>query len=122
LRTQTFSRPLLVLGSLALGSLGITVTAMTSLARAAEAPRPGADIYRDFCATCHSGGWQGAPIANEASEWSERMSAGADALLENVKKGLNAMPPMGTCVDCTDEELKSAIAEMLPAQQPPAAR
>jgi cytochrome c5 len=90
------------------------IGASATVSRSADAPRSGADIYRDFCAVCHSGGWQGAPLANEASEWTERMSAGADALLEHVKQGLNAMPPMGTCVNCSDEELRSAIAEMLP--------
>jgi len=100
-----------------IGSLGMTLIAIAAIAQATEAQRSGADVYRDFCAVCHSGGWQGAPIANEPGEWAERMSAGADAMFENVKKGLNAMPPMGTCTDCSDEELKSAIAEMLPAQQ-----
>lgn len=100
--------------SLTIGSLGIALTALASLARAADAPRAGADIYRDFCAVCHSGGWQGAPIANEANEWTERLAAGPDEMFKNVKQGLNAMPPMGTCTDCSDEELKSAIAEMLP--------
>jgi cytochrome c5 len=83
-------------------------------AHPADPPRPAADIYRDYCAVCHSGGWQGAPIANDASEWKERMSAGADAMFKNVKQGLNAMPAMGTCMDCSDEELKGAITEMLP--------
>jgi cytochrome c5 len=90
--------------------LSIAVVASVS---SAEMPRPAADIYRDFCAVCHSGGWQGAPVANDESEWSTRVSAGADAMFKNVKRGLNAMPAMGTCTDCTDEELKSAIAEML---------
>lgn len=110
--SRTFSRPLLVIGS-----LGGALIAIAAIARSAEPPRSGADVYRDFCAVCHSGGWQGAPIANEASEWAERMSTGADAMFKNVKQGLNAMPPMGTCMDCSDEELKSAIAEMLPKQQ-----
>jgi cytochrome c5 len=92
-------------------AFGIAVTASVS---AAETQRPGADIYRNFCAVCHSGGWQGAPVANDGSEWSARVSAGADAMFKNVKQGLNAMPAMGTCTDCTDEELRSAIAEMLP--------
>jgi len=102
---------------LAISILGAALIATATIARSAETPRSGADVYRDFCAVCHSGGWQGAPIANEASEWTERMSAGADAMFKNVKQGLNAMPPMGTCMDCSDEELKSAIAEMLPAQR-----
>jgi cytochrome c5 len=86
-------------------------------AQSADPPRPAADIYRDYCAVCHSGGWQGAPIANDAGEWKPRMAAGVDVLFKNAKNGLNAMPAMGTCMDCSDEELKSAIAEMLPATQ-----
>jgi cytochrome c5 len=96
------------------GCAGLWIAALAAAERPANPPRSGEEIYRDFCAVCHSGGWQGAPIANEPSEWRERLSAGADAMLQNVKQGLNAMPPMGTCVDCTDEELQSAIAEMLP--------
>lgn len=95
-------------------ALAISFAVVGTTASSADAPRSGADVYRDFCAVCHSGGWQGAPIANEASEWTERLSAGPDAMFKNVKQGLNAMPPMGTCMDCSDEELKGAIAEMLP--------
>ena len=90
------------------------VVGVALTAGSANAPRTGADIYRDFCAVCHSGGWQGAPIANDESEWSARLGAGPDAMFKNVKQGLNAMPPMGTCTDCTDDELKAAINEMLP--------
>ncbi len=42
-----------------------------------------------------------------------RLERGFDALFENAKQGLNAMPPMGVCMDCTDAELKAAIQEML---------
>jgi len=86
----------------------------TVTARSADPPRPAADLYRDYCAVCHSGGWQGAPIANDAAEWRSRVSAGMDAMFKNAKNGLNAMPAMGTCMDCSDDELKSAITEMLP--------
>lgn len=110
LRTNNAFGLSLAIGSLVMGSS----FALLAFAGAAEAPRSGADIYRDFCAVCHSGGWQGAPIANEANEWTERVNAGAEAMFKNAKQGLNAMPPMGTCMDCSDEELKSAIAEMLP--------
>jgi cytochrome c5 len=39
---------------------------------------------------------------------------GIDALVASAKKGKNAMPPMGTCMDCSDAELKAAIEFMLP--------
>ena len=87
---------------------------ITIAAWSANPPRPAADIYRDYCAVCHSGGWQGAPIAGDEAEWRARVSAGMDTMFKNAKNGLNAMPAMGTCMDCSDEELKSAIVEMLP--------
>jgi cytochrome c5 len=93
--------------------LSLTVSAVAQVS-SVQGKRTGADIYRDFCAVCHSGGWQGAPVANDASEWNGRVDAGADVMFKNVKEGLNGMPPMGTCTDCTDEELKKAITEMLP--------
>ena len=96
-------------------SLSALVVGVAFAASSANGPRTGADIYRDFCAVCHSGGWQGAPIANDENEWSARIGAGPDAMFKNVKQGLNAMPAMGTCTDCTDDELKAAINEMLPA-------
>jgi cytochrome c5 len=96
-----------------LATLG-SLTFLALAAQSADPPRPAADIYRDFCAVCHSGGWQGAPIANDEGEWKTRVSAGMDTLFKNAKQGLNAMPAMGTCMDCSDEELTSAITEMLP--------
>lgn len=77
------------------------------------AARSGDDIYRDFCAACHSGGWQGAPVANDKAEWAPRLEKGFDTLFQNAKQGVNGMPPMGVCMDCTDVELKAAIDVML---------
>ena len=80
---------------------------------AATPERAGAQIYREYCAACHSGGWQGAPIANDKQEWTTRLEKGRPALYVNAKQGLNAMPPMGTCVDCSEAELRAAVDEML---------
>lgn len=92
----------------------VVASSLFVLSVQAADPRPVADIYRDYCAVCHSSGWQGAPIANDANDWQARVEAGADTMFKNVKNGLNGMPAMGTCMDCTDEELKAAIADMLP--------
>lgn len=91
-----------------------SVSSLYVFAVHAADPRPAADIYRDYCAVCHSGGWQGAPIANDAGDWKARVDAGFDTMFKNAKNGLNGMPAMGACMDCTDEELKGAIQEMLP--------
>ena len=76
-------------------------------------PRSGEEVYKVYCGSCHGGGWQAAPVAYDEREWKERMEKGFDILLANAKKGMNAMPPMGTCMDCSDAELSAAIKEML---------
>ena len=75
--------------------------------------RTGEQVYQTYCGSCHGGGWQGAPVAYDENEWKPRLENGFDAMFQNAKKGMNAMPPMGTCMDCTDEELRASIEEML---------
>lgn len=70
-------------------------------------------IYQSFCSACHGTGWNGAPISGIENDWTPRLGNGADAMLANVKQGLNTMPPMGACNDCSDAELKAAIELML---------
>ena len=77
------------------------------------AARSGEEIYKEYCGSCHGGGWQAAPVAYDERDWSERTVKGLDVMFQNAKKGMNTMPPMGTCMDCTDAELTDAIKEML---------
>jgi len=79
----------------------------------ANPPRPSAQLYQTYCASCHSGGWQGAPVANDKSEWAPRLAKGFEAMFKNAKVGVGGMPPMGTCMDCTDEEFTAVIKEMI---------
>lgn len=82
---------------------------------AAMAERSGEELYNTKCAVCHAAGVAGAPVFGDAAAWAPRAEKGMDGLLATAKSGLNAMPPMGTCVDCSDEELKAAIQYMLDA-------
>lgn len=95
---------------LACASLSPLVLAVRTDAATARAPD---QIYQAFCAACHNTGWNGAPITGIKADWEPRMADGIDGLLKNAKQGLNTMPPMGSCADCTDEELKAAIDVML---------
>ena len=70
-------------------------------------------IYQTYCGACHGTGWNGAPIRNIEGDWEMRTAAGMDAMLANVKQGLNTMPPMGTCMDCSDAELRAVIEKMI---------
>jgi len=38
---------------------------------------------------------------------------GIDRLLQTVIAGKGAMPPRGTCADCSDDDLQAAIEYML---------
>lgn len=80
---------------------------------AAMADRTGEELYNTKCSVCHAAGIAGAPMFGDAAAWAPRAEKGIDGLLASAKSGLNAMPPMGTCMDCSDDELKGAIQYML---------
>lgn len=92
--------------------MGLVAAAMLTPA-AAIAERDGATIYNTKCLACHMTGVAGAPKTGDAAAWAARMAPGMDAVLASAKKGKGAMPPMGTCMDCTDGELTAAIQYIL---------
>lgn len=98
--------PLLVLASI--------VAVAAALADEAKTARSADAILNQYCNVCHLTGWNGAPLSSEPGDWQPRQVSGFDSLFKNAKQGINAMPPMGTCTDCTDEELEAAIRKMLP--------
>lgn len=80
---------------------------------AAAGPRSGEQVYNASCAACHGTGVAGAPKKGDAAAWAPRKAQGLDSLVTNATNGLNAMPPKGTCGDCSAEELKAAIEYMI---------
>jgi len=80
---------------------------------AAAGPRSGEQVYNGSCMACHGTGVAGAPKVGDKAAWESRAGKGIDGLLKTAISGLNAMPPKGTCADCSDEELKGAIEYML---------
>ena len=104
-------------------AIGLSIAAyvcVSSLACAGE-PTPastsdavdGERVYQTYCYQCHGTGWSGAPLSGEKQDWQARIAAGMDAMLKNSKQGLNAMPPKGTCTQCSDAQLQAAIQLML---------
>lgn len=83
-------------------------------AAAGSAARSGEEIYGKFCTACHGSGLLNAPKSGDSAAWSARADAkgGLDGLLKSAISGINAMPPKGTCGDCSDDELKGAIKHM----------
>ena len=76
------------------------------------AARSGEEVYAAHCHICHATGLNDAPKFADAEAWAPRLAQGAEELLRITKEGLNTMPPMGTCMSCTDAELSSAINYM----------
>ena len=72
------------------------------------------DIIAKHCNACHGTGLLGAPKIGDTAAWKERADhqGGLDGILAKAITGINAMPPKGTCMTCTDEELKGAIEKM----------
>ncbi|WP_447595025.1 c-type cytochrome [Aquipseudomonas campi] len=72
------------------------------------------DIITAHCGACHTAGILGAPKIGDTAAWKERADhqGGLDGILAKAISGINAMPPKGTCADCSDEELLGAIKKM----------
>lgn len=83
------------------------------LAAAASMPAAAQDEveakFNATCAMCHNYGAAGAPLSHDQAAWAPRLEKGMDALLASVKNGLNAMPAMGMCNDCTDAQFVELI-------------
>ncbi|MCL4163884.1 UNVERIFIED_CONTAM: hypothetical protein GTU68_050249 [Idotea baltica] len=55
----------------------------------------------------------GAPKKGDHAAWEPRKAKGLNVLLDHAINGFNAMPPKGTCMACSDDEIKAAIDFML---------
>lgn len=105
--------PRLILARLILPMSSLSIGVLSTAALSNTPARSGDQIHQTYCAVCHATGWNGAPVTGIRDDWQSRVAAGVDAMLSNVKQGLNTMPPMGTCMDCSDAELRAAIEEMM---------
>lgn len=97
--------------------LAVSCLAVALMFSMSFAERTGNEVYEKSCSICHKSGFAKAP-AYGSNVWLElEKKPGMAVLLENAKKGKNAMPPKGTC-DCSDAELKSAIQYMIDSAKP----
>ena len=76
---------------------------------------PGQNTYEQYCIVCHKDGLAGAPKFRNEQDWKPRLAGRTlDDLVNTSIKGLNAMPMKGTCLKCSEDDLKAAITYMLP--------
>ncbi|WP_322011775.1 c-type cytochrome [Paraburkholderia sp. J12] len=90
-----------------------TVAAAAPAAPAAASPaRSGESVYGSVCFACHGTGAAGAPKLGDKAAWLPRISEGDATLLHHALLGFKAMPPRGGCSDCSDADIKAAVAYM----------
>lgn len=86
-------------------------------AAVASGPRSGEDVYGASCLACHDAGVAGAPKTGVAADWADRIAQGEDTLVEHAINGIRGMPPKGTCMSCSDEEIRLAVEYMIGRSQ-----
>jgi cytochrome c5 len=83
---------------------------------APAAPAPDAArlgrLYVQTCMACHTSPGSGAPQAGDREAWAPRLAQGMDALLAHTIDGHAGMPPLGSCMDCTEAEFEGLIRLM----------
>jgi cytochrome c5 len=96
-----------------LAPIGSVYLAGAQSAAAAEptGPRSGEQVYQASCFACHGTGALGAP--KSADDWAPRLAQGMDVLNKHAIEGFNSMPPRGTCMNCSDDEIAAAIEFMV---------
>ena len=107
--------------------LALSLTAWTSLqfcllvacSRSSEPPAARAELspaaaraWQSACASCHARPGTGAPLAGDATAWAERRAQGADVLLAHTVNGYKGMPPLGSCMDCSEQDFEALIRFM----------
>lgn len=70
-------------------------------------------VYDTYCFACHDTGAVGAPRLTDVEQWQARLKLGEPSLFANTLTGVRAMPKRGTCLACSDEELRATVAWML---------
>lgn len=94
----------------------VEAPAAAAPAPAAEAPAAaagGEKIYRTVCFACHDAGVANSPKLGDKEAWQPRIAQGMDVLMNSAINGKTAMPPRGTCMACSDDDLKAAIEFMI---------
>jgi cytochrome c5 len=69
--------------------------------------------YETTCHTCHATGLLGAPKFGDKAAWASRLAEGKDTVYTRALQGYKGMPPKGTCMQCSDAEIRAAVDYML---------
>lgn len=95
------------------GHISMAGQVVTMASAGTESARSGGDIYAVNCVACHSSGVAGAPVMGDVAAWSARLEQGLETVYTNAINGIRGMPMRGTCMDCSDDEVKAAVDHIL---------
>ena len=97
-----------------IGEVRIDSSTMVASADSTEtAERSGEEIYNGKCAGCHTSGTMGAPKYASLAHWTSTIDLGLDKLTASAIAGKGGMPARGTCMDCSDNDIKVTVQYML---------
>ena len=104
----------LALGVLALAGCGREAAAPSGSGEARLTDARLGGLYERSCANCHEVPGTGAPQRGDRAAWALREASGLPArlpgLVASVRAGKGAMPPMGWCPECTDEDFAVLVS------------
>ncbi|AXQ29812.1 cytochrome c5 family protein [Solimonas sp. K1W22B-7] len=118
LRAAACGLALLLLAACGKGEQAAPASTPAPAAPAAAAAAPvtasaGAQAtYERSCKACHAVPGTGAPQTGDAKAWQPRVAQGIDTLLDHTIQGYNGMPPLGNCMECSEDEFITLIELM----------
>lgn len=69
-------------------------------------------LFDRTCKACHGVPGTGAPGVGDEAAWAERNKQGLETLVDHSINGYGQMPPMGLCMECTQDEFVAFISYM----------
>ena len=69
-------------------------------------------IYDTTCSNCHGKPGTGAPQAGDAKAWAPRVAQGREIVLNHIINGYKGMPPMGMCMQCSEDDFVAVTETM----------
>ena len=99
------------------GGAGAATSVPAVAAVGAATGLSGQQIYDQFCFACHNTGVGEAPLFGSLEQWQPRIDQGMAQMLAVSLTGRGLMPPKGTCITCSDDEMRAAIQYMVDSAQ-----
>jgi cytochrome c5 len=93
------------------------VAKQPGIAAQTQANAEGEKIYKTYCFACHASGLAGSPKFGDVAAWAPRIKQGIDTLVSHAINGYKVMPPKGTCISCTKEQITAAVKYMISNSQ-----